>query len=120
MNVEDLQAYGDAWNAHDIDKIMRFMSAECVFETGGGGDKYGSRYVGYDEVKSRFISVWKDFPDVHFENLNHFVDGDRGCSEWTFVATKPDGSKIEINGCDLFTFAQGKIKVKSTFLKHRT
>ena len=44
---------------------------------------------------------------------------DRGCSEWTFTATRPDGSNIEIDGCDLFTFEAGKIRVKNSFVKNR-
>ncbi|RTR34369.1 nuclear transport factor 2 family protein [Shewanella atlantica] len=119
MNIDDLRSYCDAWNAHDIDKIMAFMSQECVFETGGGAEKFGTRYTGYTQVKSRFMSVWHDFPDVRFENSSHFVAADRGCSEWTFVATKSDGSLIEVDGCDLFTFQNGKIAVKRTFLKNR-
>lgn len=36
MNKKELQAYSDAWNAHDIDKIMAFMTEDCVFEPGCG------------------------------------------------------------------------------------
>ncbi|WP_299787969.1 nuclear transport factor 2 family protein [uncultured Shewanella sp.] len=119
MNSDDLSLYSDAWNAHDIDKIMAYMSQDCVFETAGGEEKFGTRYTGYSQVKKRFMSVWHDFPDVRFENVSHFVSADRGCSEWTFVATNMDGSTLEIEGCDLFTFKGGKIAVKRTFLKNR-
>ncbi len=71
-------------------------------------------------MRKRFIEVWTELPDVRFENGAHFVSGNRGCSEWTFLATAPDGSAIEVNGCDLFTFEAGKIKVKNSLLKHRT
>jgi ketosteroid isomerase-like protein len=119
LNIEDLQAYTDAWNAHDIDRIMSFMSPDCVFETGGGSEKHGTRHRGYEEVKARFIEVWTDFPDVRFENPEHFVQGDRACSEWTFVATKSDGTLLEIDGCDLFTFVDGKVQLKNSFIKNR-
>ena len=26
LTVSDLEAYGDAWNRHDIDAIMRYMT----------------------------------------------------------------------------------------------
>ena len=64
MNTEGLQAYTDAWNAHDIDRIMSSMSSDCVFETGGGSQKHGTRYSGYEEVKESFIEVWTNFADV--------------------------------------------------------
>ena len=80
MNELDLQHYSDAWNAHDIDAVMSYMSADCVFETGGGSERYGTRYEGFDVVRERFIEVWTDIPDVHFEGLVHFVQGEHGCS----------------------------------------
>ncbi|MEC4726975.1 nuclear transport factor 2 family protein [Shewanella sp. D64] len=119
MKIDDLQAYVDAWNEHDIDKIMSFMSIDCIYETGGGTEVHGTRHSGYETVKSRFISVLETMPDISFDNAKHFIKDDRGCSEWIFTATKPDGTKIELEGCDLFTFHKGKIKVKSSFMKHR-
>jgi ketosteroid isomerase-like protein len=119
MNIEQLQEYSDAWNRHDIDRIMHFMTDDCVFETGAGHDACGTRYEGLDEVKKRFIEVWESIPDIRFENARHFVHNDRGCSEWTLTGTRPDGTKLELNGCDLFTFRDGKIRVKNSFLKKR-
>ena len=120
MNELDLQHYSDAWNAHDIDAVMSYMSADCVFETGGGSERYGTRYEGFDVVRERFIEVWTDIPDVHFEGLVHFVQGEHGCSEWTFIGTHVNGARIEADGCDLFTFENGKIKSKRSYLKNRT
>ena len=119
MNETDLQDYADAWNDHDIDRIMSFHTDDCVFETGSGTEKYGTRISGNDEVRRRFIEVWTDLPDVQFEDGTHFVSGDRGCSEWTFVATRADGTRMKTNGCDLFTFVNGKIRVKNSLLKGR-
>jgi len=119
MTKDDLQAYSDAWNAHDIDRIMTYHTEDCVFDTGGGTEKYGTRFSGYDQVRKRFIEVWTDLPDVRFEQGSHFVSGNRGCSEWTFLATRPDGTVIEVEGCDLFTFQDGKIRIKNSLLKDR-
>lgn len=120
MNISDLENYSQAWNDHDIDKIMSYMTDNCVFETGGGNNRYGTRYEGYDAVRDRFIEVWTDIPDVRFENAIHFIHGKYGCSEWTFVGTRKDGTKIEIDGCDIFTFENGKIQSKRSYLKNRS
>ena len=119
MKIHQLQEYSDAWNEHDIDKIMEFMTTDCVFESGGGIEKFGTRYEGYDAVRKRFVDVWTAIADVRFENTVHFLQGDRGCSEWTFVGTTNDGEKIEIDGCDLFTFENEKIKSKRSYIKNR-
>ena len=120
MNQEDLQAYGDAWNARDIDRIMSFMTDDCVFEPGGGPERYGARIEGFAAVRERFIEVWTDIPDVRFENAIHFVEGNYGCSEWTIIGTFTDGRKLDVDGCDLFTFENGKIKSKRSYLKDRS
>jgi len=120
MNIEKLQQYGQAWNDHDIEAIMSLMTHDCTFDTGGGAERYGTRYQGQEAVRSRFIEVWTDLPDVRFEYLGDFVQGDSGYSEWTFTGTTKSGQKIEVDGCDLFTFENGMIKSKRSYLKNRS
>lgn len=119
MNSKDLETYSNAWNEHDIEKIMGFMTDDCVFEPGGGSERFGTRYEGYEAVKERFIEVWTDVPDIRFINAIHFSQGDYGCSEWTILGTTKDGVKLEVDGCDVFTFENGKIKSKRSYVKNR-
>lgn len=119
VTVETLAAFADAWNRHDVDALMTFMTDDCVFETAAGPDAWGTRHVGRDAVRSAFESVWKNFPDAQWRNGTHFVAGDRGVSEWLFCATATDGTRIEANGVDVFTFRDGRIAVKNVFRKDR-
>ena len=121
MAISDLQAFFDkGWNAHDLDALMTFMTDDCVFETAGGPEAFGTRHTGRDRVRDGFQQVFARFPDVRFRNTRHFVAGDRGVSEWTFTGTGVDGRAVEVDGCDLFTFRAGKIALKSSYLKNRT
>ncbi|WP_299407220.1 nuclear transport factor 2 family protein [Acaryochloris sp. IP29b_bin.148] len=119
MNTTELQEYSDAWNEHDIDKIMKFMTEDCIFEPGGGPERFGTRYEGHGAVRARFIEVWTDIPNVRFENAIHFSQDNYGCSEWTIVGTTKDGTKIEVDGCDVFTFENKRIKSKRSYVKNR-
>lgn len=119
VTSEFLQAFADAWNRHDLDALMSFMTDECVFEASGGTETCGTRYVGRDEVRAGYAEVWSTFPDAHWGNPRHFVAGDRGVSEWTFTGTRTDGSRVEVSGCDLFTFRDGKIALKNSHRKNR-
>lgn len=119
VTVEMLQAFADAWNRHDSEALMSFMAEDCVFEASAGREVAGTRYVGRDAVREGFIDVFANFPDAHWGNARHFVQGNRGVSEWTFTGTRTDGARIEVNGCDVFTFRDGKIAVKNSYRKNR-
>lgn len=119
VTTELLQAFTDAWNRHDIDALMLFMTDDCVFETAAGPDVCGMRYQGRDAVRAAFAQALATFPDAHWGKGRHFVIGDRGVSEWTFTGTRADGVRVEVNGCDLFTFQNGRIAVKNAFRKDR-
>jgi len=119
ITTEVLQAFADAWNRHDVDAIMSFMTADCVFEGSSGPEVCGTRYVGREAVRDGFAEVWATFPDAHWGNARHFVSGDRGVSEWTFTGTSANGTRIEVHGCDLFTCRDGKIALKNSYRKNR-
>lgn len=119
-STQFLQAFADAWNRHDVDALMSFMAEDCAFESSAGPDACGARHVGRDAVRAAFADVWKVFPDAHWRDARHFVHGDRAVSEWTFTGTRADGSRIEVQGCDLFTLQGGKIALKNSYRKNRT
>ena len=119
VSIEELQAFADAWNRHDIEALMRFMTDDCVFEASAGPDTCGSRFVGPEAVRAAFSEVWKTFPDAQWRSPRHFACGDRGVSEWTFTGTRADGSRVEVNGCDVFTFRDGRIAIKNSYRKNR-
>jgi steroid delta-isomerase-like uncharacterized protein len=114
-----LQAFADAWNRHDVDALMTFMTDDCVFATSAGPDVAGTRYAGRDAVRRGFADVFATFPDAQWGDARHFVAGDRGVSQWTFTGTRSDGTRVEVHGCDLFTFRDGKIAVKDSYRKNR-
>ncbi len=121
MTRENLDTFfGDGWNRHDVDLLMTFMADDCVFEGASGLQACGTRYAVRAQVREAFARVFVTFPDAAFHDVRHVVAGDRGVSEWIFTGTTTDGRKVEVNGCDLFTFREGKIAVKSSFFKNRT
>ena len=100
VTPEVLQAFADAFNRHDADAIVSFMTEDCVFEASAGPEVCGTRYVGREAVRAGFAEVWATFPDAHWSNARHLVFGARGLSEWTFTGTRGDGTRVEVHGCD--------------------
>lgn len=119
VTVDTLQAFADAWNRHDIDALMSFMTDDCVFQTSAGPDACGARHEGREAVRKAFQMPWQTFPDAQWRNATHFVAGERGVSEWVFTGTAADGTRVEVHGCDIFTFRDGRIQVKDSFRKDR-
>lgn len=119
MTAEDLAALSDAFNRHDVKSILSFMTEDCVFNAAGGPDIHGARFVGHKAVGDAFEQVWATFPDAQWADGRHLVSGEKGLSEWTFIGTKADGSRMVAQGCDIFTFRGGKIAVKNAFRKDR-
>lgn len=114
-----LGAFADAWNRHDVDALMSMMADDPVFESSGGNSAAGERSVGREAVRKAYEAVFATYADAHWGNARHFVKGDRGVSEWTFTGTMKDGKRVEVNGCDIFTFRRGKIALKNSYRKNR-
>lgn len=120
MTIERLEAFCAAWNRHDIDGLMSFMTDDCVFESSAGPDACGTRYAGREAVRRGYMGAWEAVPDAQWSVARHFISGDRGLSEWIFTGTHSDGRRIEVTGCDVFTFRGDKIVVKNSYRKQRS
>jgi uncharacterized protein (TIGR02246 family) len=114
-----LQEFAHAWNRHDVEALMSMMTEECVFEASAGNSVNGEQHEGQQAVRAAYEAVFAQYPDANWGGARHFVLGDRGVSEWTFTGTSKDGTRVEVSGCDLFTFRNGKIAVKNSFRKNR-
>ena len=115
--VPVLQEVLDAFNAHDLDLIMSFFADDCVMDMPHGPGPGGRRLVGKDEVREGIRSRLDGIPDIHYGDDRHWVCDDRGVSEWTIRGTRPTGERVEVRGCDLFEFVDGKITRKDAFWK---
>ena len=112
-----LQAFLDAFNAHDVDAIMSFFTEDCVFDMPRGPGPGGRRLVGKDQVREGIQSRFDGIPDIHYGDDRHRLCGDRGVSEWTIRGTQRTGERIEVRGCDLFELVDDKISRKDSFWK---
>ena len=117
LSATDLSDLFDAFNRHDVDAVMSYFADDCIFNAVGGPEVYGTRFEGRQAIASAFSGVWAAMADAHWDHHGHFVHGDRAVSEWTFSGTNPDGTRVEAEGCDLFTLRDGKIVRKQAFRK---
>lgn len=109
----------EAFNAHDLDRIMTFFADDCVLEMPRGPQPWGRRLEGRAEVRQALASRFEGLPDVHYGNGEHFVDPERqtGISKWTLTGTTREGRRVEVQGCDFFTFRDGQVTRKDSYWK---
>jgi steroid delta-isomerase-like uncharacterized protein len=117
VTVEMLQAVLDAFNRHDPDALMEFFTDDAVFDGPRGPDPWGRRLVGKDQVRAGFAARFAGIPDVRYGEDRHLVAGDRGVSEWRLTGTTREGAPIDVRGCDLWEFRDGKISRKDSYWK---
>jgi ketosteroid isomerase-like protein len=108
------------FDTHDLDRIMQHFADDAVFESPRGSQPWGTRFEGKAAVREAFAGRFAGIPDVRYQQDQHFVDGDRGASEWTLSGTTTDGQRIEVRGCDLWTFRDGRVVIKDSYWKIRT
>ena len=124
MNSDDLERllinHTEAWNSHDIERLMSLFADDCVFDASGGPESYGCRFVGRDQVRAAFADVLDSMPDANWGGGRHFVlSDDYGVSEWRLTGTLLDGSRVDVFGCDFVTVRGNEIVRKNAFRKQR-
>ena len=109
----------EAFNAHDLERIMAFFADDCVLEMPRGAKPWGTRVEGKLNVRAALATRFEGLPDVHYGNEVHFVDstGTAGISKWTLTGTSRGGRKTEVRGCDFYTFRNGKVIRKDSYWK---
>jgi ketosteroid isomerase-like protein len=117
VTIETLERVLEAFNAHDLDAIMAFFADDCVLEMPRGPEACGRRLEGRERVREGLAGRFAGIPDVHYGDDRHWVAGDRGCSEWLLTGTSVQGERIEVRGCDLWEFKDGKIVRKDSYWK---
>jgi steroid delta-isomerase-like uncharacterized protein len=112
--------HNDAWNAHDLDRLMSLFAEDCVFDASAGPEACGRNFGGWAQVRKAFAEVFDSMPDANWGGGRHFVIADDyGVSEWRLTGTLADGSRVDVLGCDFLTVRDDKIVRKNSFRKQR-
>lgn len=69
--LKALGSLTDAFNAHDLDRIISHFAEDCVLEMPRGRDPWGTRSVGKPVVREGLAGRFKGLPDVHYGDAVH-------------------------------------------------
>jgi steroid delta-isomerase-like uncharacterized protein len=119
---QTIDAYNDAWNAHDVQRIGSMHAPDMVFENHTAGE----RAEGEDAL-AHIAKIFESWPDIEFKTRRMYVREDLVVQEWTASAThvkplsrgeivaEPSGRRIEWDGMDVIPFEHGKVKRKDVY-----
>ena len=113
----DLATYAEmineAWNSHDIEKVLSFYSPEYV------GDDVGQASLlrGHEGLRAMLEQYWSAFPDLRFKVISTLVEGDHlaivwigeGTHQGTIMNIPPTGHKVEVRGVSIIDVENGKV-----------
>ena len=117
--VAILQAICDGFDRHDLEAILEHFADDAVFDAPRGTEAWGQRFVGKEAIRGAFAARFSGIPDVRYTDDSHFVGDDQGVSRWTISGTI-DGARLEVHGCDVWTFRGDEIVEKDSYWKIRT
>lgn len=118
ITIELLDSIQNAFNRRDVDLILSFFADDCEWLMARGPiAPVGRRCVGKSEIAEVLSARFAVIPDMRWEDMIHWIDGDRATSEWVVRGTLPDGAPLELLGCDLWTFKGDKVTKKDTYWK---
>lgn len=117
VTMEELRAVGDAFARRDVEAIVACFDDAGEFRNAKGPDVWGRTYRGKDEIRAFFTAVFAGSADIRWAHTAEYVSGDRAVTEWHRTATLADGTKQSWLGCDLYTFRDGRILCKDTYIK---
>jgi uncharacterized protein (TIGR02246 family) len=105
-----VEAFGQAWNDHDLDVALAMTAADCVFESTGPSPD-GERHVGRDAVREAWKPVFDD-PSSHFEVEDSVVAPDTVVQRWRY-----DWADGHVRGIDVIVVRDGRIAQKLSYVK---
>jgi ketosteroid isomerase-like protein len=114
-----VRRFNSVWQAHDVDGIVEMFTDDVIFEASFGAEPCGERAVGKAAARKLAAAVFERVPDLHFEELRHFVSPGYAVVESVTTGTPAGGAPYEIHLADLLTLRDGKIAAKRSYRKAR-
>ena len=103
---EMLERLHRAMNDHDLEGFLANFHADYNSEQPAHPER---AFGGRARVQENWASMFRELPDFRAELARSVVDGDTVWAEWAWHGTRPDGSRLEINGVTIFGVREGRI-----------
>lgn len=119
-----LRDYAAAWSSGDVEKVVSFLTDDCVIETVGSG----TAYRGQEEIRAWARDSFATIPDYKIELTCLFVAGDWAGGEWIqsgtytgeVAGTEVTGKHFSGRGASIIELREGKIRREAIYWDTRS
>jgi uncharacterized protein (TIGR02246 family) len=108
---------GAAFARHDIAAMAGYFAEDGEFVNAIGPDPHGTRYVGRQAIRGYFETLFAATKEVQWDKLDIRVVGEKAYAEWHRRAVLNNGEQQDWLGVDIYTFKNGEIAKKDTYIK---
>ena len=108
-NAEVVKAIFDAQLVGDFDTFITYWHADCEY-TFPGENAVGDTYRGHDGMLDFWNRLGAKLPELGFEVVRVFVDGDEAAVEWRDWGKNLEGASYKSWGITRMTLEGGKVK----------
>ena len=108
--------FNEAFNRHDVEGMMQWMSDDCVFENTNPAPN-GTTYSGKETVTQFWQNFFRESPHAHIEIEEIFGMGKRCVMRWIYNWEDETGKKGHVRGVDIFQVREGLITEKFSYVK---
>lgn len=115
LTLSAVENFNNAFNRHDVDEVMNYMTEDCVFENTSPMPD-GTRLEGAAAVREFWEKMFANSPDAYFEAEEVFATGDRCVVRWIYRKTK-EGKSWHLRGVDVIKVTNGKLAEKFAYVK---
>lgn len=103
----------DAWNSHDIERVLGFYFADYV----GSDVGQAGPVMGHKDLRTVLESFWRAFPDLRFDVTHTLAQGCRVAIIWqaqgthrgTFMKIPPTGREVVVSGVSIIEVQEGLV-----------
>lgn len=110
-----VQRFNEAFNSHDVARVMACMTDDCVFENTRPVPD-GERFEGQAAVRHAWSALFQRSPQARFDAEEIFAVDDRCVVRWVYHWVR-EGAAGHVRGVDILRVRDGKVAEKLSYVK---
>ena len=76
-----VDAIGEAFNANNINAVMKFFAQDAVFDHAVGPDVHGVRFEGAEAIRAVFAGLFDKVEIIQWDTLDCAINGNKSYCE---------------------------------------